>query len=742
MKTKMSSLLTLLLIAATWIIPGQTQALLFIPGDSRSGIMITETAMDDPGDYDQVFPSDRNVIVQIDNKYRRYVGVVIDRSIQGQTSSPVDNGPNDRLIGLGSKLISVDTLTAWALCVRAWGSPLCAGYLPSSRNYVLPVPNDAVPGSEVKFRLRFIGPAVGSTTVPDSDIDEDLTRETTGYTLWEVVARDLVKLCLGGLYPDPAASVIMVQELMNDLKYAPGFWHAVDKGDYMGMYDGLVNWLIRSEYLKMYAEIRALTGSTSLLEALQDLSGTLKAVTIVEMVNALTQLTDTKWQETYEVVVVIPKINDIQPALGKTGDPATIHGVGFDPYKQTNNHVFFTALNKNGVPVLIREARVLGVWSEGTMTVEVPADFEPGPVMVCTGKYCSNTDVVFGTTNPNPLPTGLSIIAPSEGAEVSGTISVAAVVPSPPVPFPASVGRLLVDGGEVTRKDVITSDFSFVLDTSTLTDDAVHTLTVELITADQTLSASVQVVLPVKLVITSPAADADVTGVININARVRNPPNPFPTSQATLFLDGQQVDQQDITSATFGFQLNTASLAAGIHSLQINLSLSGEVYVASINVTVPWYPSQDPGYGASTTCQLLIKWDSAPPYFRTGWTVTQRKMIYFKITPLDSACRIKAYVTRQGAGGWCGNIPAGCTPFPRDYEEGTGPGAPVTLTYNTGQAISCCPADNGRTELEIRVESMSGLACDGRYVRIEMAAPPSMISGSPFTTYPGYGTCP
>ena len=203
MKTKMSPLLIVLLIASMWMIPCEPQALVIIPNESRSGIMIAETAMDDPSDTDQGFQtSDRDVIVQINNGYRRYVGVVIDQTIQGQAAGPVDNGPNDRFVGLGSKLISADTLTTWSICARDWNSPLCTFYTPSSRNYILPVPSDAVPGSEVKFRLRIVGPAMLSAG-PDSDIDKDLILETFGYSLWEVVARDLVKLCLGGQYPNP-----------------------------------------------------------------------------------------------------------------------------------------------------------------------------------------------------------------------------------------------------------------------------------------------------------------------------------------------------------------------------------------------------------------------------------------------------------------------------------------------------------------------------------------------------------
>ena len=105
---------------------------------------------------------------------------------------------------------------------------------------------------------------------------------------------------------------------MTQLKYVPAFWSALDKGDYGGMYDALVNWLLRSEVLKQYAADQALTGSTDLMEVLNLISGTLKVVTIAEMTNAMTQLGRANWQETYEVVVVIPKIGDIQPGSGKS----------------------------------------------------------------------------------------------------------------------------------------------------------------------------------------------------------------------------------------------------------------------------------------------------------------------------------------------------------------------------------------------------------------------------------------
>ena len=605
MKTKMSPLLIVMLIAAMWMIPGQTQALLFIPDDFRSGITLSESPVDDLDDTDQGFPtSDRDVIVQINNEYRRYLGVIIDRSIQGQTSISVDNGNNDRMIGPGSKLASVATLSEWARCIKNWDSSVCTFTAPNSRRYVLPVPIDAAPGSEVKFRIRAVGPAI-KISFPDVDPELRLLQlEALGWTLWDVALLDLLKMYFGGVLPDASVTQAVVVELINYIKLDTAILNAFEKGDYTGVLVGLANFVSRSQILKAWAEQKGLEGSTKIATSVDALQGLLGKVTIVELMNAFSQLVWVKWQETYEVVVVIPKINDIQPAVGKAGDLVTIHGVGFDPYHKDNNSVFFTGLNPQGVPWLKLKAKVVEVSAEDTMTVEVPADFESGPVMVCTEKYssayCSNTDVVFN----NPLPSGLSIISPENNAKVSGSISVAAVVPSPPVPFPASVGRLLVDGTLKFEKAVTTPDFSFVLDTGTLT-AAVHTLTVELITAGQTLSASVQIdsAPSSTLSITSPAAGANVFGVINISAQVLNPPNPFPTdqaTQATLFLDGQQVDQKSVTSATFGFSLNTGSLTVGNHSLQINLILLGVEHTASITVTVSWYPSQDPAYGVNT----------------------------------------------------------------------------------------------------------------------------------------------
>ena len=535
MKTKIRPLLIVLLVAATCVIPCQTQAYVLFPSDfdARSGITITETAMDDPNDTDQGFQtSDRDVIVQINNGYRRYLGVVIDQTIQGQAAGSVDNGPNDRFVGLGSKLISADNITTWSICARDWNSPLCTFYTPSNRNYILPVPANAAPGSEVKFRLRIVGPAMLSAS-PDSDIDKDLILETFGYSLWEVVVRDLVKLCLGGQYPNPTYTVAFLKELMTELKYVPAFWSALEKKDYGGMYDAIVNWLIRSEALKQYAADQGLKGSTDLMEVLNVISGTLKAVTIAEMTNAMTQWGRANWQETYEIVVVVPKISDIQPASGKADDLVIIHGMGFDAYHKDNNSVFFTGLNPQGVPWLKLKAKVESISGSGTMGVRVPADFVSGPVMVCTGKYCSNTDVVFS----NPQPTGLSIISPANNAKVSGSISVVAVVPSPPVPFPASVGRLLVDGTVKAEKAVTTPDFSFVLDTGTLT-AAVHTLTVELITAGQTLSASVQInVATPSATLSSPSPllpGSTVSGTVTVSAAIQNPPSPVPSEPSQV----------------------------------------------------------------------------------------------------------------------------------------------------------------------------------------------------------------
>ena len=697
MKTKMSPFLIVLLIAAMWMIPCETQALLIIPDDFRSGITITETATDDPNDTDQGFPtSDRDVIVQINNEYRRYLGVVIDRTIQGQASSPVDNGDNDRLLGLGSKLVSVATLSEWARCIKNWDSSVCTFTAPNSRRYVLPVPSDAAPGSEIKFRLRLVGPAILSTSLPDSDIDPNLIRETFGWTLWEVAARDLVKLCLGGLYPDdPSIVVKFVNEFINDTQYFPQTVFAFQNGDYVGMTEGLVNWIVRSELVKNYALERGLTGSPMLMNGLKDLGKILKLVSVVELMNSFMQLLTVKWQETYEVVAVIPKINDIQQAAG--GDLVTIHGLGFDPYKTTNNRVVFTGLNADGSVALNQHATEIEVSAEDTMTVRLPPDFMYGPVMVCTvaamvppGAYCSNTDVAFG----NLIPT---IISPINSASVEGSISVVAVVPSPPVPFPASVGRLLVDGGEVTRKDVTTPDFNFVLDTGTLGTGS-HSLTVELITAGQTRSASIQInaaTPSATLSITSPAAGSTVSGTVTVSAAIQNPPSPFPQSQARLLVDGSQRDSKPVSTSSFTFSVDAQALGAGPHTFTVEIDLAGGMLTASVQATVrtEWYPEGWLVFTTKMRCYSFSYWD-------------RNTVGFYPFSP-PTKYIIKAHPANSGRG--------------------------VTLVFNSG--LSCGVRVNGQIGQPVVYELTSNL-CGNAWFQIE---PIPFIPPSPW--FPPESTC-
>jgi hypothetical protein len=437
--------------------------------DGQSGITVEFVAEDDPGDTDQSFPETDRKIIKIDNHMRRYLTVFVDRIVlPGGTNTPIDNGPNDTFIGTSGKLFSFNTLYEYFKYIT--GSQDVAGPPPSSKRYLLPVPDGIEPGTEVKFRVRVQGPAFGKQ-LPAGGSKNPRLIAVTSFTSFEMLLLPLLSTASG----------------TNELK---GTFEK-DYFDLGGMtIDQISGWESGNPITVLEPMLKFILGSNLLKNALQDALGgnylianiasiedlqevLLKPVSIGNLVNDLIHLATSRWEEEYQVLIVVPKIDEIVPNSGGAGDVVEIRGSGFDTYNIENNRVYFTD-EVSGLPKV--EASVRGVPSENSLIAEVPPGYYPGPVMVCTKSsigeeihaYCSNTDVSF----LDATPASLAITFPADGGTVSGVIEVTAEVSDAPTPFPQSsavlyVNELIVDPQE-HQKEVTSSDFSFTLDTNDL----------------------------------------------------------------------------------------------------------------------------------------------------------------------------------------------------------------------------------------------------------------------------------
>ncbi len=587
----------LIILSCLWI--ETSKGLIMIEGEQNgaSNIILKLTDQDDPNDNDQSFQETELKYLQIDNGLRRHLGVYIDRIILGQGTTVIDNGRNDEVIGPASEIFVYETLAQlWACAV--YGNVDCIPP-PASRTYILPLPDELNPGTQVRFRIKAMGPAIlGQLPFPlfeDPPPEARLLIDATVLTTMELLILPMISTLTGAVLPEGIESELL-QDIATDfsrfISSEPAYVNALIDGDYFAIGRVIFLFLAESEAVVKGLEAFGMENSASALNAIQNFI--LSPMGIADLSNTLLQLLGPRWYEEYNVWFVVPRVDELVPSAGNVGDTIVINGAGFDPYEPENNTVYFSKLNPQGTPVPSAEAQIVEVVDEEHMEVIVPEEFTSGPVMVCTRSsssigepavLCSNWDVDF----TEPLPSTLTITSPSDGATVSGMIDITAEVIDPPDPFPTSQATLYVDGIQVDQMQVTSATFSFSYNTEGMAEGS-HTLRVELLINGQMLDASVDVMFigagtdPYLIIHSPPVSGANFAKnqAVTVQVEVANGPEPTVYSGGgfadfRLYLDGIMVTSRSLEigtstfpgcySATLGFL--DFDIDEGLHTVRV-----------------------------------------------------------------------------------------------------------------------------------------------------------------------------
>lgn len=590
------------------------RAVLYVDFDPASpattAVSVGRTDFDDDMDEDNsdeirdAFFDNRYFVVQVDNEATRFVGVYVDRIIQGQGVTPVDNGSNDLYITPLGNWFSVDTL--WTFFHGETPS--------SSRRYILPVPESLGPGDEMRCRVKVVGPAMFGTlpfdvTGAGAPPEADQLIVATASTTIQTILMPLLSMILEKQIPKPEEIPPIVMDFVNFLATNNmNMIYMYEQGDYSSILLEVIKWVRDSEELHKIIQKRV--GGEALFNVIDSFNNLMKKpFQLAESFTLLITLSSVNWLTEVDAFFVFPQVEDLNPPEGWEGDAVTIRGKGFDTYEPLNNVVYFSELVGGGVPVPTLEATVLEVPDEETMVVEVPPGFHPGPVKVVVDGFESNHDVFFDEA----LTSQLVITEPSPGQTVRGDVQISAALTDPPDPFPLSQARLLVDGSELLRiDDVLSPDIRFIFD-STSVAPGPHTLTLELTLQGKTVSGSVDVTVEeaptgTYLIIHSPIVSGAYFAKnepINVQAEVINAPEPSVSSGGgyanfRLSIDGISVlhKRNEIGTSTFPgcYRATLAYLdldmAEGLHSVKVEASssdlVSGENYslMESFDITV------------------------------------------------------------------------------------------------------------------------------------------------------------
>ncbi len=331
------------------------------------------------------------------------------------------------------------------------------------------MPGELPYGSEIRFPIRVVGPAwLKRLPLPLEDPLRCYGEDVTGTT----IATDIHMLLLPlfSQLTGAATDNDMIQIIMNDFLFNFGILHievtnAMADGEVYVVMENIVKYVVGSEQMQKFFK----NDSNKILGKIKDIL--LTPVALAEALNVFLHLASDQWLYRFEVRIVRPKIDYLQPDMGLPGSTVAITGVGFDPEFGTepkNNRVFFR--NASGGEV---EATEVKTFDEKLLKVTVPEGAVTGPVKVCTGSppsmgtvstLCSNEDVIF-TVGLEPK---LSIISPVDGTTVSGAVDISLELKNPPSPFPPSEAQLFVDSQPSGRMAVSSPTFIFAFDTSGL----------------------------------------------------------------------------------------------------------------------------------------------------------------------------------------------------------------------------------------------------------------------------------
>ncbi len=191
--------------------------------------------------------------------------------------------------------------------------------------------------------------------------------------------------------------------------------------------------------------------------------------------------------------------------------------------------------------------------------------------------------------SPAPAPGSSSpviIESPSSGQMLSGIVSVTAQISGT---LDAAGSFLMVDGAEVGTRRITNSPYIYTLDTTTLSDGP-HTVQIWAHnTANETLmsdplgitvaNGSMQPatsaqpvpsisaganVFPISL--TFPLSAQSLSGVINVTASIGQT---LSSAGSYLIVDGVQIGSQQMTNDSYLYELDSSTLSAGLHTLQV-----------------------------------------------------------------------------------------------------------------------------------------------------------------------------
>ncbi len=260
--------------------------------------------------------------------------------------------------------------------------------------------------------------------------------------------------------------------------------------------------------------------------------------------------------------------NNIASAIASDGTPNSFwNGGGCDPLTLTNN-TFDAAAVQALSPV----------------SQKMPPPPIPPQPKNCTvaSPFTNNTSVPpCGGSGPGPTgtPPTISITSPSSGATVSGTVAVTTSVSS----NTTSV-QFTVDGNN-SGAAVTSAPFSFSLNTTALSNGSHALAAVASNSASQTAtSASVRITVnnssAPTVSITSPASGATVSGTVAVSTSVSSN-----TTSVQFKVDGANSGAA-VTTAPFGFSLNTTTLSNGSHSLSAVATNSANQTATSATVTI------------------------------------------------------------------------------------------------------------------------------------------------------------
>ncbi len=187
---------------------------------------------------------------------------------------------------------------------------------------------------------------------------------------------------------------------------------------------------------------------------------------------------------------------------------------------------------------------------------------------------------------PLPVSSGVAITQPASGAVLSGAVTVTGQLT---VSLDAAGSYLMVDGAEIGARRVAEAPFAYPLDTTSLA-DGMHTLqlwahdtgnntvlsgTVAITVANGSTATSSALPVsspgatlpagsPVQL--TYPLSGQAIAGVIEVTAAIASS---LDAAGSYLLVDGAEVGWRHVSAAPFLYELDTSTLSAGQHTLQI-----------------------------------------------------------------------------------------------------------------------------------------------------------------------------